>query len=206
MDTPPNEQAFSASNTNTVSVQALPIKRPNSLQKYDNSTSLSALSSVFTDQRPSTSLVSNWTPSSFGSLTSIDQFFLNSKKTSNSSLNWLGMTGGSNSVDSPDPVIQDAILKEKVKKDLEIYGRQLYNDSSLGLYHMSEHIRKRVPQIVEDKKVLTNLTKDVEITLEDMKDSCEVIESMPKIPCFNNISEMLKRTLGMIEVKNKDIV
>ena len=35
--------------------------------------------------------------------------------------------------------------------DLEIYGRQLYNDSSLGLYHMSEHIRKRVPQIVEEK-------------------------------------------------------
>jgi hypothetical protein len=118
MDTSRNEQAFSASNTNTVSVQALPIKRPNSSQKYDNATSLSTLSSVFTDQKPSTSLVSNWAPSSFGSLTSIDQFFLNSKKTSNSSLNWLGMAGGSNSVDSPDPVIQDANLKEKVKKGI----------------------------------------------------------------------------------------
>ncbi|PKC16148.1 hypothetical protein RhiirA5_348072 [Rhizophagus irregularis] len=119
------------------------------------------------------------------------------------------MAGGNNNVDSPDPVIQDANLKEKVKKayiDLEIYGRQLYNDSSLGLYHMSEHIRKRVPQIVEDKKVLTSLTKDVEVTLEDMKDSCEVIESMPTIPCFNNINEMLKRTLEMVEAKNKDNV
>ena len=114
-NTSPNEQAFSASDTNTVSVQALPIKRPISSQKYDNTTSLSALSSVFTDQIPSTSLVSNWAPSSFGSLTSIDQFFLN-KKTSGSSLNWLGMAGGSNSIDSPDPVIQDANLKEKVKK------------------------------------------------------------------------------------------
>lgn len=113
MDTSPNEQAFSASNTNT---QALPIKRPNASQKYDNATSFSALSSVFSDQKPSTSLVSNWAPSSFGSLTSIDQFFLNSKKTSSSSLNWLGMAGGNNNVDSPDPVIQDANLKEKVKK------------------------------------------------------------------------------------------
>jgi hypothetical protein len=50
--------------------------------------------------------------------------------------------------------------------------------------------------------VLTSLTKDVEITLEDMKDSCEVIESMPKISCFNNISEMLKRTLEIVEAKN----
>ncbi|RIA98497.1 hypothetical protein C1645_731564 [Glomus cerebriforme] len=117
------------------------------------------------------------------------------------------MAGGNRSVHSPDPVIQDASLREKVKKayvDLEIYGRQLYNDSSLGLYHMSEHIRKRVPQIVEDKKVLINLTKDVEITLEDMKDSCEVIETMPKIFSFNNINEMLKRTLEMVEAKNRD--
>ena len=116
----PNEssqQVFSASNTdtNTISVQALPIKQSISSQKYDNATSLSAFSSILTEQIPSP-VVSNWAPSSFGSLTSIDQFFLNSKKTPGSSLNWLGMAGGSNSIDSPDPVIQDAILKEKVKK------------------------------------------------------------------------------------------
>ena len=49
--------------------------------------------------------------------------------------------------------------------------------------------------------MLTNLTKDVEIALENTKDSCEVIESMPKIPCFNNINEMLKRTLEIVETK-----
>jgi hypothetical protein len=48
------------------------------------------------------------------------------------------------------------------------------------------------------------LTKDVEITLEDTKDSCDVVESMPKIPCFNNINEMLKCTLEIVEAINKD--
>ncbi|CAG8670202.1 1713_t:CDS:2 [Funneliformis mosseae] len=177
------EQEFSASKPNTAPI---PIQ-------YDNSTSIGSISSILKDQLPSTtSVVSNWAPSSFGSITTIDQFFINPKRSSSSSINWLGMASGS-SIYSPDPVVQGANLKEKVKKacvDLETYIRQLYNDSSLGLYHMSEHIRKRVPQIVDEK---------VEITIEDMKDSCEMVESMPKIPCFNNINEMLKSTLAIVE-------
>ncbi|CAI2164806.1 297_t:CDS:2 [Funneliformis geosporum] len=171
------EQEFSASKTNTVSI---PIQ-------YDYSTSFASFSSILKDQLPSTtSVVSNWAPSSFGSITTIDQYFINSRKSS--SLNWLGMASSS-SIYSPDPVVQACV-------DLETFIRQLYNDSSLGLFHMSEHIRKRVPQIVDEK---------VEITIEDMKDSCETVESMPKIPCFNNINEMLKSTLAIVEaVKIKE--
>ena len=56
-----------------------------------------------------------------------------------------------------------------------------------------------------NQKGLINLTKDVEIVIEDTKDSCEAVESMPKIPCFNNINEMLKRTLEIVEAaKIKD--
>src|ERR1044071_5945705 len=98
------EQEFSDLNTNTTSARAIPIK-------HDHTTSLSSLSSILTDQLPS----------SFGSMTTIDQFFINPKKTSsNSSLNWLGMTGGS-SIYSPDPVIQDANLKEKAKKGIRLF-------------------------------------------------------------------------------------
>jgi len=105
------EPEFSPLNTNTTSAQAIPIH-------HDNSTSLSSFSSILTDQLPSTtSVVSNWAPSSFGSITTIDQFFINPKKTSNSSLNWLGMAGGSSN-HSPDPVVQGANLKEKVKKGI----------------------------------------------------------------------------------------
>ncbi|CAI2165295.1 15135_t:CDS:2 [Funneliformis geosporum] len=180
------EQEFSASKTNTVSI---PIQ-------YDYSTSFASFSSILKDQLPSTtSVVSNWAPSSFGSITTIDQYFINSRKSS--SLNWLGMASSS-SIYSPDPVVQACV-------DLETFIRQLYNDSSLGLFHMSEHIRKRVPQIVDEKKGLIGLTKEVEITIEDMKDSCETVESMPKIPCFNNINEMLKSTLAIVEaVKIKE--
>jgi hypothetical protein len=116
-DTSSSEQVFNTNNTNTTSTQALPIKQPVSSQKYDNATSFSTFSSILTDQIPSTtSVVSNWAPSSFGSITSIDQFFINSKKTSSSSLNWLNMSGGNSSIHSSDPVIQDATLKEKVMK------------------------------------------------------------------------------------------
>ena len=39
----------------------------------------------------------------------------------------------------------------------------------------------------------------MDITISDMKDSHEIVESMPKISAFNNISEMLKNTLKILE-------
>ncbi|CAG8494548.1 2508_t:CDS:2, partial [Diversispora eburnea] len=151
---------------------ALPIRR----KHY-----AASISSVLSDQVLSSNnnnAYSNmWAPSSFGS---IDQFFMNPSKRSRSIFSMTSSNYYNNS-QVIDPIVQEAMLKEKVKKDLEAFILQLYNDSSLGLYHMSDHIQ-------------------VDITISDMKDSHEIVESMPKISAFNNISEMMKNTLKILEV------
>ncbi|CAG8818390.1 15439_t:CDS:2, partial [Gigaspora rosea] len=92
-----------------------------------------------------------------------------------------------NGVNVADPLAQETLLKEMAKKDFEAFLNQSYNDSSLGLYHMSEHIRRRVPQIVEEKRGLINLEKDLEITISDTKDSYELVKSLQTISNFENI-------------------
>ncbi|CAG8563640.1 23231_t:CDS:2 [Dentiscutata erythropus] len=107
-----------------------------------------------------------------------------------------------NGVNVADPLAQETLLKEMAKKtsgDLEAFLNQLYNDSSLGLYHMNEHIRRRVPQIVEEKKGLINLEKDLEITISDTKDSDTLVKSLPTISSFKNIGDLLKSTLDIVE-------
>ncbi|CAG8682404.1 9126_t:CDS:2 [Acaulospora morrowiae] len=178
------------------SSDAIPIRKKNEYAR-----SINSFSSILSDQ---TSPNLYWAPSSFSSMTSFDHLFSNSKRASTSGLSLFGM----NSVPNLDPVTQETLLKEKVKKasaDMELFMRQLYNDSSLGMYHMSEHIRKRVPLIVEEKRGLIALSKELDVEISDIKDSHEIVESIPKIQAFNNISEMLKNTIGILEeVKGKD--
>ncbi|RIB16011.1 hypothetical protein C2G38_2191124 [Gigaspora rosea] len=107
-----------------------------------------------------------------------------------------------NGVNVADPLAQETLLKEMAKKasgDFEAFLNQSYNDSSLGLYHMSEHIRRRVPQIVEEKRGLINLEKDLEITISDTKDSYELVKSLQTISNFENIGNLLKSTLDIVE-------
>ncbi|CAG8593346.1 4786_t:CDS:2 [Scutellospora calospora] len=149
---------------------AIPIKpKP----KHGYAASISSISSVLSDQITSVTSIP-WAPSSFGSTL-------------------LGMTH-SNSVAVLDPLAQKTLVKEMAKKtiiDLEVFLNQLYNDSSLGLYHISEHIRKR--------KGLINLEKDIEVTISDMKDSYAVVKTLPTISSFSSISDLLKNTLEVVE-------
>ncbi|CAG8613380.1 14946_t:CDS:2 [Racocetra fulgida] len=102
-----------------------------------------------------------------------------------------------NGVNVADPLAQETLLKEMAKK--EAFLNQLYNDSSLGLYHMSEHIRRRVPQIIEEKRGLINLEKDLEIAISDAKDSYTLVKSLQTISSFKNIGDLLKSTLDIVE-------
>ncbi|CAG8803289.1 20993_t:CDS:2, partial [Racocetra persica] len=107
-----------------------------------------------------------------------------------------------NGVNVADPLAQETLLKEMAKKasgDLEAFLNQLYNDSSLGLYHMSEHIRRRIPQIIEEKRGLINLEKDLEIAISDAKDSYTLVKSLQTISSFKNIGDLLKSTLDIVE-------
>ncbi|CAJ0757380.1 4136_t:CDS:2, partial [Entrophospora sp. SA101] len=187
----------------------------------------SNFSSILTEQiinMPSAAAASmtTWTPSSLGSLSNsiTDSLTFNTNKAPSPSVgvgfnNYLtsmasvggGMkdnisVGTSGSVYTGDQQAQQANLKEKAKRasaEVEHYLYHLYNDSSIGLYHMSEHIRRRVPQIIEDKKSLISSTKDVEISNSDMKDSLGIVESITKTSSFDNIDEMLKNTIKLIQ-------
>ncbi|CAG8502923.1 17537_t:CDS:2 [Acaulospora colombiana] len=179
------------------SSDAIPIRK----KKNEYERSINSFSSILSDQ---TSPNIYWAPSSFSSITSFDQLFGNSKRASTSSLSFFGMTGATIS----DPAVQEMLLKEKVKKasvDMELFMRQLYNDSSLGMYHMSEHIRRRVPLMVEEKKGLMTLSGELDIAMSDVKDSHEIAKTIPEIDAFRNISKMLEGTIEIMEeVKGKD--
>ncbi len=101
----------------------------------------------------------------------------------------------------------------------------MINGSSLGLYHMHEHIRKRVPQIVDEKvndlncnawayisffqwligffskKELINITTGLDFAISNVTDVYQVVEEMGKIQELNSASDLLKNTLDLIPKK-----
>ncbi|CAG8499955.1 11542_t:CDS:2 [Ambispora leptoticha] len=91
--------------------------------------------------------------------------------------------------------------KQPACADIELYTRHLLNDSSLGLYHMSEHIRKKVPQFVEEKKNLIALSNTLDLATANITDSRKIIENISNLKQFTNITNLLKNTLEIIEKK-----
>ncbi|CAG8435415.1 9134_t:CDS:2 [Ambispora gerdemannii] len=157
----------------------------NSSININYSSTISSISSIITDQLPN------------NPLTNLDQFL--ARRTSSASS--LFSTGSQSTLDIN---AQELVLKEKSKKactDIELYTRHLLNDSSLGLYHMSEHIRKKVPQFVEEKKNLITLSNKLDLATANITDSREIIKNISNLEQFTNITNLLKRTLEIIEKK-----
>ncbi|KAG9289780.1 hypothetical protein G9A89_015360 [Geosiphon pyriformis] len=103
-----------------------------------------------------------------------------------------------------DGQAQQVVLKDKSKKvctDIELYTRQLINDSSLELYHLSEHIRKRVPQFVDEKKNFIDLTKGLDSALSDVTDAREIVEKVSQLHEFERMKHLLKHSIDIIKKK-----
>ncbi|KAG0216167.1 hypothetical protein B0O80DRAFT_528660 [Mortierella sp. GBAus27b] len=69
------------------------------------------------------------------------------------------------------------------------------NDSSLVLYRMNEHIHKKVPQLVEEKKALVSIRRNVETANQDLEDARHTISGMQRITELGAIEQLVKSAL-----------
>ncbi|KAF9948998.1 hypothetical protein BGZ72_009146, partial [Mortierella alpina] len=65
------------------------------------------------------------------------------------------------------------------------------NDSSLVFYRVNEHIHKKVPLLVQEKKALVEIRKSVETANQDMEDARQTISSMQRISELSHIEDLL---------------
>ncbi|ORZ10918.1 hypothetical protein BCR41DRAFT_372088 [Lobosporangium transversale] len=70
------------------------------------------------------------------------------------------------------------------------------NDSSLVLYRVNEHIHKKVPQLVEEKRALASTCKSVETANQDLEDARQIISSMQWLTELSEIEALVKRALS----------
>ncbi|KAF9389424.1 hypothetical protein CPC16_005810 [Podila verticillata] len=77
------------------------------------------------------------------------------------------------------------------------------NDSSLVFYRVNEHIHKKVPILVQEKKALANIRKNVETANQDMEDARQTISSMQRIAELGRIEELVNRSLAQFEELRK---
>ncbi|KAF9960377.1 hypothetical protein BGZ70_008624 [Mortierella alpina] len=70
------------------------------------------------------------------------------------------------------------------------------NDSSLVFYRVNEHIHKKVPLLVQEKKALVRIRKSVETANQDMEDARQTISSMQRISELSHIDDLVKRALA----------
>ncbi|KFH65766.1 hypothetical protein MVEG_07870 [Podila verticillata NRRL 6337] len=73
------------------------------------------------------------------------------------------------------------------------------NDSSLVFYRVNEHIHKKVPILVQEKKALANIRKNVETANQDMEDARQTISSMQRIAELGRIEELVNRSLAQVQ-------
>ncbi|KAK3839847.1 MAG: hypothetical protein J3R72DRAFT_447271 [Linnemannia gamsii] len=73
------------------------------------------------------------------------------------------------------------------------------NDSSLVLYRVNEHVHKKVPVLVQEKKALSSIRKDVETANEDMEDARLAISSLQRITEFGTIEALVQRSLAAVQ-------
>ncbi|KAK3808791.1 MAG: hypothetical protein J3Q66DRAFT_406076 [Benniella sp.] len=93
-----------------------------------------------------------------------------------------------------------ALLQSKARK-LSIHLSEsitgVLNDSSLVFYRMNEHIHKKVPQFVEEKKALASIRRNVEAANQDLEDARHTISGLQRITELGTIEELLKRSLAL---------
>ncbi|CAG8577865.1 2238_t:CDS:2 [Paraglomus occultum] len=113
-------------------------------------------------------------------------------------------TSSGTSINAQGPEIALRDMAKKATEDIESCTRYLMNDSSLGLYRITDYIHKKLPQIVEEKKGMKTVGNEVNIANSNARDSLDVVKSMQSIPSVDNISDMLKTTISILEKAKKD--
>ncbi|RUP47570.1 hypothetical protein BC936DRAFT_145580 [Jimgerdemannia flammicorona] len=131
---------------------------------------------------------------------SFDQLNFFTRRSSISSLN---KTGSPNTT-SPEGI--DFQLKEKVRKataDMSTVMKLILNGASLSLYRVTEHIHKKVPVLVDEKKSLAVISAQVDLSNSNVADARRTVDIMSQIQSFNTVWEMLRKSLEIVEAAKK---
>ncbi|KAF8933729.1 hypothetical protein BGZ47_010744 [Haplosporangium gracile] len=74
-----------------------------------------------------------------------------------------------------------------------------FNDSSLVFYRVNEHIHKKVPVFVQEKKALMSIRKYVETANQDLEDARQTISNIQRIVEFSAIEALVHRSLAAVQ-------
>ncbi|KAG1173477.1 hypothetical protein G6F70_005853 [Rhizopus microsporus] len=98
------------------------------------------------------------------------------------------------------------ILKTKSQQALNEFTYAFLlslNNSSLGLYTVSDHIYRKVPRLIEMKKKIQQISSQVETADLDIQDAQKSICDIERIDSFVNMSKMIKLSLEIIAKDQK---
>lgn len=100
-------------------------------------------------------------------------------------------------------------LDHKVKKVTEKFSENLHivaNEPSLAFYRIQEHVRKSMPQLVEQRHEVEELHQQVQGSCFDMEYAAGAVRTMNQSRVhFQNIQDLLKNSMFMkqqIEYEN----
>ncbi|KAI8972286.1 hypothetical protein BDB01DRAFT_810748 [Pilobolus umbonatus] len=152
-------------------------------------------------QSSSTLLSPSW------SMLSFDQLSLYARRASNSSLSLLNAPG---TFSPKNPSITSSLedenkrrrLKEKIQQAINGFSQSFLlsiNDSSLGFYRISDHIQRKVPDMVDTRKRLNQLSKRIDTANTDIEDIRRDVSDIERLEAFLNIHQMIRTSLGIIK-------
>ncbi|KAJ3295353.1 hypothetical protein HK104_002770 [Borealophlyctis nickersoniae] len=69
----------------------------------------------------------------------------------------------------------------------------LVNESSLGMYRIQEHVHKKVPQLVADKRDIRTLSSQLTRASSNLHDAHDIVQGMNRIDSFSRCTDYLNR-------------
>ncbi|KAF7722625.1 hypothetical protein EC973_002897 [Apophysomyces ossiformis] len=104
-------------------------------------------------------------------------------------------TRSSSLPDTEEERLRDAT--QRVMSHLLLLLKLSLNDRSIGFYRISEHMRKRVPQLVEDKHKLKQLTNEVSSANSDITDVRKQVATLERMESFHRIGKMISTSIQL---------
>ncbi|KAI8138135.1 hypothetical protein BJV82DRAFT_322476 [Fennellomyces sp. T-0311] len=132
---------------------------------------------------------------------SIDQLSILARRASSSSINISVLTHPFQNPQIPDEQERQQRIYDgarQVTNGVVTTTQLALNDCSIGLHRVFDHIQRKVPQIVDEKKQLRTLREQVDTADEDIADARKVVAEIERIDSFHNISNMIKSSLTIL--------
>ncbi|PRP86256.1 hypothetical protein PROFUN_05397 [Planoprotostelium fungivorum] len=108
---------------------------------------------------------------------------------------------------SPAQAILDVETIDRISKVGRHSSESLYtiaNEPSVGMHHVSDHIRRNIPKVVETRREMIKLSAQLDEATADADYSIEVLEGVNKLESFGNISKLLEYSMNSLAILYKE--